>query len=730
MNNALSQQNIKTGHTKTGRKRAGFSLVEILVVLVVLVVGILAIVRLFPAGFIALRNAQNSTFADRLGQAALESLKQGQGTLPDAVYMYEDAYMYAPGDAYGFNPNVVPDDLYSYLSDGTGRNTSRQYGLLTANFADINKQRFISNETVAVPAAHVVSNVMYPPLYTVAFGPIFLPSAPSMGGGQLPYLTVNSAPWAMQNGDSRLLADGSGRSVTNPADVLSPTQGAYLADLAAYNIASPQPPTAPVLRPTQNLCLVDLGAGQIAVPTASYQQTFTLTVTTKGRGTLLPVTITVPALGIDNSNNPTGYLGSWFKTTDTTATGTALPSLYLADGTTYDPWTSITLTRPFQYMGILPAPGGMSPFTADPYQYCLDSGNIAGGATTENMGVLAFNPIAGGQNGIPPLQAQISYQTLNWHVLHENLDVPSGGGTLKLVLDHLKRVGDVQFDGTIFAGLTTDANTPAASQYDLFMLDRDTGDIYGFRGTGGNIAATEYTNGTATDLTGAYYVDVVDNGDDPSDSTKTGKPHIVLNYAGGRVTFPAMFASKHFRVFYAGDADWAVAVQKAPSTYTQTFNQADLSTISADTPNRYFIPYTTNAGVNVTTGTRIYFPACDAGKTVELDNVTYDATNNNMAVSRSSTGTPQLAQVVFPVSVAPETLGGTNYYVELGRFGPNSQPGADVIVRGSTNITSDTNITNLKFSSARGVSLRAIVIWHERNTWHTRATDTLLTRSQ
>lgn len=688
MNNALSQQNTKTGH-----KRAGFSLVEILVVLVVLVVGILAIVRLFPAGFIALRNAQNSTFADRLGQAALESLKQGQGTLPDAVYMYEDAYMYAPGDAYGFNPNVAPDDLYSYISDGTGRNTSHQYGLLTANFADINKQRFISNETVAVPAAHVVNNVMYPPLYTVAFGPIFLPSVPATGGGQLPYLTVNSTPWTVQNGDSRLLADGSGRSVTNPADVLSPGQGAYLGDLAAN--ANP----APVLRPSQNLYLVDLDAGQIAVPTASYAQTFTLTVTRKFGGTTTQ-TITADALGFSN-NAPTGYTGNWFGTTIATGGGDPLPStapVLVSGVSTPNPWTLVTLTRPFQYMGILPAPNMPMPFTADPYQYCLDSGNIAGDATMENMGVLAFNPIAGGQNGIPPLQAQISYQTLNWHVLHENLDVPSGGGTLKLVLDHLKRVGDVQFDGTIFAGLTTDANTPAASQYDLLMLDRDTGDIYGFRGTGGNVAATEYTNGTATDLTGDYSVDVVDNGDDPSDSTKTGKPHIVLNYASGRVTFPATFASKHFRVFYAGDADWAVAVQKAPSTYTQTFNQADLSTISADMPNRFYVP---------TDGTaRIYFPACDAGKTVELDNVSY----NDKAGK-----THQVPLVSQPIS---EVSQGPGYYVDLGTLGANTIP------------STDSPITNLTVGGARGVSLRAIVIWHERNAWHTRATDTLLTRSQ
>ncbi len=703
MNNAPRQQNKETAHRHTG-----FSLVEILVVLVVLVIGILAIVRLFPAGFIALRNAQNSTFADRLGQAALESLKQGQGTLPDAVYMYTDS---------GFNPSVAPDDLYSYTPDATtGKNTSHQYGLLTSAYADINKQRYISNEMVSVPAAHAIGGTQYPPLYTVAFGPIALPATTvPAAGGPLPSLTVNSVPWKQQSGDSRLdpndpnsaINPAIARRITNAPDILSPTQGAYLADLAAAQAAGTATPT---LRPMQTAYLVDVDAGQIAVPTASYDQTFTLTVTRKFGGTTTQ-TLTASALSLSN-NAPTGYAGNWFNTTTATGGGDPLPStapVLVGTVLTPNPWTSVTLTRPFQYMGILPAPGATMPFTADPYQYCLDTDNIDTGV---NMGVLAFNPIAGGQNGIAPLQAQVSYQTLNWHVLHENLDVPGGGGTLKLVLDHLKRVGDVQFDGTTFAGLA--GGTDNTNEYDLMLLDRDTGAFYGlnvsknYTAVGGGIPAT------------APGIDIVDNGDTLSSSD------IQINYAGGRITLPASFAGKHLRVFYAGDADWAVAVQKAPSVYTQTFNQADLSTISASTPNRYFIPYTTNAaGMNVTTGTRLYFPACDAGKTVELDNVTYDTTDTNgMAVTRSSNGTPQLAQVVFPISVAPATLGGTDYYIELGRVGPNSQPGADVIVK------DDTNITNLKFSSARGVSLRAIVIWHERNTWHTRATDTLLTRSR
>lgn len=700
MNNAAHRHDQTRGHA-----RAGFSLVEILVVLVVLVVGILAIVRLFPAGFIALRNAQNSTFADRLGQAALESLKQGQGTLPDAVYMYTDE---------GFDPSVTPDDLYSYVPEtgtNTGKNTSREYGLLSSPYADINKQRYISNETVSVPAAHAVGGTLYPPLYAVAFGPISLPAtALPAAGASLPLLTVNSAPWAQQNGDSRLdpgdpnaaSNPAIARHYTNPADILSPSQQAYLADLAGGVTPTP------VLRPTQTLFLVDKDMGQIAVPTASYAQTFVLTVTRKYSGTTTQ-TITADALGFSN-NAPTGYNGNWFGTTIATGGGDPLPStapVLVNAVLTPNPWTEVTLTRPFQYMGLLSA----TTFTDDPYEYSLSGDNIDPGV---NMGVLAFSPKAGGQNGIAPLQAQISYQTLNWHVLHEDLNVPGGGGPLKLVLDHLKRVGDVQFDGTTFGGL---AGGAGITQYDLMMVDRDTGAFYGL-----NVSKNYTATGTGL-ATPTPSVDIVDNGD------TLNATDIQVNYAGGRIALPAAFAEKHLRLYYAGDADWAVAVQKAPSVYVPAMTLADLSTISP-TPNRYFIPYTTNTGVDTTTGTRIYFPACDAGKTVELDNVTYDATNNNMPVTRSSNGTPQLAQVVFPISVAPATLGGTDYYVELGRFGLGGQPGADVIVRGNTDTTSDTNVTNLKFSSARGVSLRAVVIWRERNTWHTRATDTLLTRSR
>ena len=81
----------------------GTSLIEVLVVLVILVVGIFSIARLFPGGFFAVRSAENNTFADRLAQAQLETLKQNDAFLLDAVYMYSNAD--------GFLPGISPTDF-------------------------------------------------------------------------------------------------------------------------------------------------------------------------------------------------------------------------------------------------------------------------------------------------------------------------------------------------------------------------------------------------------------------------------------------------------------------------------------------------------------------------------------------------------------------------------------------------------------------------------------------
>ncbi len=588
-------------HNLQERQR-GTSLIEVLVVLVILVVGILTIAQLFPGGFVALRSAQNSAFADRLANGMVETLRKNNVSLADAIYMY------TPG---GFNPNVSPDDLSPYAPD--------------AAYNDINKQRYISNETFTVPGSRNANGTSYPPLYVLNYGPIYLPTAGD--------ITVNSLPWTAKTGDSRLRGDAGGLAIDNPTDELETGQAAYL---------------------------VDLNAGKLAVPPAAYKdssgmavtQDFVLTVQ-PASGSPVTVTLSVPST----------YNGNWFDGTGATN------ATFNDSGIPAGPWTSVTLHRPFRLMGMTTLPL----FGTDPYEYAIYGSNSALTSTAANMGVLAFNPLASGQRGAQALQARVSYTTLNWHILHEDLDVPEDGGTLRLQLQNLKKVGDVQFDQTLFGGLISDATTGS----DILLLDRDTG------------------------LITALSTNNVDNLDD-----NTSNGPVQVSYQSGRITLPSAAAGQHLRVFYEGVADWAVAVQKAPSVYTHSVtgggadDYAALSVVGP-TPNRY----AADAAVR-----RVYFPRCDAGKTVEFDGVHYSTTTSGAHV---------LASVTLPLSDASDTVQPGLVYADLSGSVQN--------VSGSD--TYDP-MKPLTFDAVRGISARALVVWHERGNWKTRSVDTLLTPTQ
>ena len=116
-------------------KQQGASLVEVLIALLILVIGILAIIRIFPGGFIAIRDTQDANLADRLAQAQLEQLKQNNAFLLDAVYMYTPDGTF-DGD---FSPVDFNDDYPSTTAPNPAYN-------------DINKARYISGERFIVPA--------------------------------------------------------------------------------------------------------------------------------------------------------------------------------------------------------------------------------------------------------------------------------------------------------------------------------------------------------------------------------------------------------------------------------------------------------------------------------------------------------------------------------------------------------------------------------------------------
>ena len=169
----------------------------------------------------------------------------------------------------------------------------------------------------------------------------------------------------------------------------------------------------------------------------------------------------------------------------------------------------------------------------DPYKYVLLNPDTS--LTKVSLGVLAFNPRIAGQ------QVSVSYLAYDWHIIHEDQDVPeTPGSPMRLTLNHLKRAGDVQSDQTVYNGLFRSGD--ASSPYDIVLLDTDTGDMQGLNV--GNAPVFDIDNATTT-LT-------------PN--------QVAVSYDGGRISLPTDNTSpwyagshKHIRIYYEGDLGWGVA---------------------------------------------------------------------------------------------------------------------------------------------------------------------------
>ncbi len=620
--------------TARRRARRGVSLIEILIVLVILVVGILTIIRLFPSGFFSVESVGNAALADSLGIAAVQAQTQNAVGLPDAIL---------PGS---MDANGQPT---ATVSDGSYDPDKAQ---------NLDNAHVIYNETLTVPSARTINGVSQS-VYVVNYGPIQMGTV-SPGGSltQLPqYVSINSLPWAQSSGD----ANGPKNSTpVYPQDSLTVGQPNFLVDLASKQIAVPYAAYTPTSATTatsyaQKMVLWIFASDGKAyheylnVPAATPRDTSTGSTTANapkdaGNINYLPDTVT-------------NYQGGWFDPTSTTlyadpVTSTAPPSTVT--------WTKVVLYRPFA--GVV----NTGTFTSDPYEFMLPNANIVGMASSPqgNIGAIAFNPLGAGRVGVKPLQAQITYQNYGWRILHEDRDIaaltPGNTTVSRLTLKNLRRVGDADPDNNIDTGLI-----PGSS--DGFIIqDLDTGKVLAdTTAASPNTLNDEDTNGTISTA-------------------------INVSYAIGRVTFPqSVFPdglSHHVRIYYAGDADWTVAVQKAPRLYTRI---ADFSGAADPMIGPGQCAY--NSGDN-----SLYFPRCDAGKTVTIEGITSGA-----SAVPSPDVTVAIGNVVYP-------FGGTNY-VRVDNLAAGS-PAA--------------------FSAVRGLSARAVVAWKERDLWKVHSVDTVLSQTQ
>jgi len=658
---------------QSNKQQSGLSLIEVLVVLVILVIGILAVVQLFPSGFGVMRGTQNASVADRLTQMALESLKQNGA--PTGIYASNyDTQI----PAIVFDPTQSSDNL-DVVSTIAGISPSAPPAA-----EDVNKIRYVKDETFSLNATDKGKS----PIHVLGLGPVAI-TDPKYD------VIVNSAPWTGTVGNS---APDMSRGV-------DPTTGTY------YPIDDPND----VLVAGAPTYMVDYTNGQIAVAPEPYNQTFAFSVTISGVTYARQLTVHA------QSGATTGYQGGWFPIVSSSGVVDVVPTSPAVPSTGWDSG-SLVLYRPFNYL---------TTFDSDPYEFNLNETNnptlpstAPPGTTKFNTGVLAFNPALANSNTTQSLKIEASYTVYDWHVIHEDHEIPtstaSGSSTIsfRLAINDVKEVGDVQSDGTTSTGVVLSDTDPAPQLYDFVFLNLDNGAM----------------------ATASNHSQIVDD-----DQGGTGPGTIHVSFRNGRLIIPTPLLDststpiQHLRVFYRGTADWAIAVQRAPARYVSVASlglpptatapyfaaedslvpgSADAITVTPQTPNLYF--YTdTDSSPGKGDAHTIYLPFCDLGKQITLTNVVVTVASgaNHLSMTIPSlTLTALVATSVTTQKYISENIATSEQPIKDAKTALENQLGATV---GSGTLS-------LSIGGVTGVSARAIVIWRERNVWKRHTLDTIL----
>jgi prepilin-type N-terminal cleavage/methylation domain-containing protein len=135
----------------------GMSLVEVLIALGVFAIGILAVARMFPGGFLVVKQGEDATLAARLAQTELERWRNMAANLPAGILPWG-----LDGSGNGI---VIPDTDPLNLRDYIGSVDEYRY-------KDVNKFRRIHAEATKIPVPLDDSPIGVGSIYVLGFGPI------------------------------------------------------------------------------------------------------------------------------------------------------------------------------------------------------------------------------------------------------------------------------------------------------------------------------------------------------------------------------------------------------------------------------------------------------------------------------------------------------------------------------------------------------------------------------
>jgi type II secretory pathway pseudopilin PulG len=409
-----------------GRRQGGASLAEVLVVMAILAIAILAFIRLYPSGFLALKRTGQSEAATRLAQQELERLKARADNLPRAIAPVR--YDFSSDEAVLFiDPTIDPNDL------GVQPNLPESFPRLYAS--GVNRFRRIVGERVPLglpgPTLGRRDQLTEGIVYTTLFAPIAQrPIGEREGNGDYrDYLVVTGAPMR--------------RLILN-SDFQRP-------DIRLFEYGIDYDAGKVLLRPLRYAPI-------------AYQVEFSFAyVAPSGRVETRFVSVIIEF----DPTHPRAPTPEW-------------RDLPLPDGSPVSSFPGFLGIAPFSDTAarvFSELPLGAQWSSENPYQYQV---------LNPLTGTILINPLASGYyerywRGTRPLEAYVSYYVHDWTIMREEFTVPSSG-RIRLAFSDLKQFGDLQDDQTQYEGLGLGRDVDYEPlQADLIIVDMLTGRAAYFR---------------------------------------------------------------------------------------------------------------------------------------------------------------------------------------------------------------------------------------------------------
>ena len=309
---------------------------------------------------------------------------------------------------------------------------------------------------------------------------------------------------------------------------------------------------------------------------------------------------------------------------------------------------------------------------------------------------IAFHPraqarLAGGPPGTAgAATAYIDYHVLNWHVLREDKGVPNSPPyDIKLALPFIKEAGVTTEEGLPGQGpvplRTYKGVVPSLPGVSVVAVDMEDGSLLVNRLGKTDYFTVDYRNGIV----------------------RLPETAVFLTPKGDFVRKPV--AGRALRFYYQADGDWAVAVQKAASTYSVVAGPVRVLTYGTCMPLR---PVLLSERGRQRYYLRVLFPIADQGKSVLLSYSYWDRDG--------------LKRTVYGVGAQI-----TDQYVPGISSDPNGELSGSSLLHPYVQIPLPDDVNpqrGVRVFDVRGTSLRAVTIWREGNRWKYQDVSTFLTR--